>query len=74
MTSGSDLIEVIREGIPGTSMPAWKNVLTEKEIHDLVSFLAIDTHLPAESGPRAAMQPAQSDHALPQWIKRPVNH
>ena len=74
MTSGSDLIEVIRDGIPGTSMPAWKNVLTERETHDLVDFLEIDANQPAESAPRAAMQSAQSDDALPQWIKRAVNH
>ena len=72
--SGSELIKVIRDGISGTSMPAWKNVLTEREIHDLVDFLAIDAHLPAASAPGAAMKSTQSDDALPQWIKRPVNH
>lgn len=34
------LAAAIREGVPGTSMPAWKNVLKEEEVAALVAYLA----------------------------------
>ncbi len=33
------LYRVIRDGLPGTSMPAWKNVLDERQLAALVDFL-----------------------------------
>lgn len=70
MTSGSDLIEVIRHGIPGTSMPAWKGALTERDIEDLVDFLEINTGRSPASVPNAAIQPLQGDRTVPKWIRR----
>jgi cytochrome c oxidase cbb3-type subunit 3 len=72
--SSSYLRAVIRDGIPGTSMPGWKNVLTEKETNDLVEFLSIDANHPVEPVARAAVDSKQSGEAAPQWIKRAVNH
>ncbi len=74
ITSGSDLIEVIRHGIPGTSMPAWKNALTEEEITDLVDFLQIGSSQPAKSTQSAAIPSTQYDHTVPRWIRRAVTH
>ena len=74
MTSGSNLIEVIRHGVPGTSMPVWRNTLTEREIRDLVDFLGIDANQPTESAPELPPQSPQSDDAVPQWIKRAPDH
>ena len=37
--SRARLIGAIREGIPGTSMPAWKSVLTEKEIQAIAAYV-----------------------------------
>lgn len=37
--SDEQLAMIIREGVPGTSMPAWKSVLNDDEIESLVSFL-----------------------------------
>lgn len=33
--------EVIREGLPGTTMPAWKDVLSRQEIDDLIAYLDV---------------------------------
>lgn len=33
------LAAVIRDGLPGTSMPAWQNVLAEDQIHDIVEYI-----------------------------------
>ncbi|UCH46600.1 MAG: c-type cytochrome [Betaproteobacteria bacterium] len=71
--SSSYLRAVIRDGIPGTSMPSWKNVLTERETNDLVEFLAIDAGHPVEPVAREAAQSTQSGGAAPQWIKSVVN-
>ena len=38
------LTSTIREGLPGTSMPAWKSVLTDKEIADLVTYVDAAFH------------------------------
>lgn len=38
------LAGVIREGLPGTSMPAWKSVLAEEEIQDLIAYVARAFH------------------------------
>lgn len=32
---------VIREGLNGTSMPAWKSVLSEKQIEDLIDYIEV---------------------------------
>ena len=34
-----ELAEVIREGLPGTSMPAWKYNLADEEIDDIIAWL-----------------------------------
>ena len=33
------LLQVIRKGLPGTSMPAWQSVLTEAEIRVIVAYI-----------------------------------
>lgn len=33
------LRNVIREGLPGTTMPAWKSVLSEQEIESVISYI-----------------------------------
>ncbi|MFQ5561387.1 MAG: c-type cytochrome, partial [Nitrospinota bacterium] len=34
-----DIFRVISQGLPGTAMPGWKDVLSENDIHDLVIAL-----------------------------------
>jgi len=38
------LSTTIREGLPGSSMPAWKSVLSEKEIAAIVAYVAKAFH------------------------------
>ncbi len=35
----SALLQVIRDGLPNTSMPAWKQVLNDEQIKDIISYL-----------------------------------
>ena len=38
------LTTVIREGLPGTSMPAWKSVLSEQQVQDIIAYVARAFH------------------------------
>ena len=33
------LKQIIRDGLSGTSMPAWKHVLNDEQIHDIISYI-----------------------------------
>jgi len=35
---------VIREGLPGTSMPAWKSVLSEQQVDDVIAYVGRAFH------------------------------
>ncbi len=35
----SDLLRMIRDGMPGTAMPGWSDVLSEQEMLDLVAYI-----------------------------------
>jgi mono/diheme cytochrome c family protein len=37
--SGKELLTIIREGKPGTSMPSWKGELSDQHIHDVLAYL-----------------------------------
>lgn len=37
--SEKELLEIIREGKPGTSMPSWKKDISDQHIHDVLAFL-----------------------------------
>jgi cytochrome c oxidase cbb3-type subunit 3 len=40
---------VIRDGLPGTSMPAWKSILSEQQVEDVITYVARAFHpLPPE--------------------------
>jgi cytochrome c oxidase cbb3-type subunit III len=44
------LRKVINEGLPGTSMPAWKSVLSEQDIESVIAYVSRAFHpLPPES-------------------------
>jgi cytochrome c oxidase cbb3-type subunit III len=45
------LAGVIREGLPNTSMPAWKSVLTEAQIKALIAYISRAFHPLAASAP-----------------------
>ena len=48
------LLGVIRDGLPETSMPAWKSVLKDDEIQDVISYVARAFHPLAKSVPNSA--------------------
>lgn len=45
---------VIRDGLPETSMPAWKSVLTESDIQAVIAYIARAFHPLAETPPPSA--------------------
>ena len=40
----SRLRNVIREGLPGTSMPAWKSVLSDQQVEDVIAYVGRAFH------------------------------
>ena len=42
--TGDLLLKRIREGIANTSMPAWKNVLSDIEIRQIISYIDVAFH------------------------------
>src|SRR5574337_135109 len=54
----ADLFRVITEGMPGTSMPAWK-VLSEKERWNLVAYLKTFAPDPFKQAPKIAALPKE---------------
>lgn len=53
------LADVIREGLPGTSMPAWKSVLSQPQIQAIVAYVARAFH------PLAAAEAASGEKGRP---------
>ena len=48
MPNDDDILSMIRDGMPGTSMPGWKDVLSEQEMLDLVLYLKIFAEIEEE--------------------------
>ena len=46
-----DLVQIIAEGMPGTGMPAWKNVLSPAEIGELADYLRLFFSEPDDDPP-----------------------
>lgn len=42
--TGTRLRTVIREGLPGTSMPAWKSVLSDQQVEDVIAYVGRAFH------------------------------
>ena len=38
------LKKVIRDGLPGTSMPAWKSVLSDQQMEDVIAYVGRAFH------------------------------
>jgi cytochrome c oxidase cbb3-type subunit 3 len=47
----------IREGLPNTSMPAWKDVLTERDIESLVAYISRAFYFLSDDRPKKAPWP-----------------
>ena len=48
MSNDADFYRMIADGMPGTAMPGWADVLTEQQIRDLVAYLKIFAGLEEE--------------------------
>ena len=59
------LARAIREGLPGTSMPAWKNVLGAADIDSLLAYISRAFHPLADASPATAPVPADRRTKLP---------
>ncbi|UCH52185.1 MAG: c-type cytochrome, partial [Pseudomonadota bacterium] len=60
------LVHVIADGLPGTSMPAWRHVLTDNQISDVVAYLQRRRSAPAEvQTSDRATRPAEA--GIPLW-------
>lgn len=44
----ADLLRMIRDGMPGTSMPGWSDVLSDQDMQDLVAYIKIFAGLDEE--------------------------
>jgi len=64
----SRLRRVIRYGIPGTSMPGWRSVLTDRQIEDTVAFLRRSFGTAAHR-PSFATTPGNPAGSPVQWIR-----
>jgi cytochrome c oxidase cbb3-type subunit 3 len=63
--SAKRLASVIREGLPGTSMPAWKSVLKAPQIQALVAYIGRAFHPLAAAEPVAGQAKAARAQASP---------
>ena len=66
--SNSSLKHVIKEGLQGTSMPAWKEILDDRQIDDIIAYLKQGL---AGDEINGALVPANSDYqpsAAPRWL------
>ncbi len=64
LPTDEDLVQVIAEGMPGTTMPAWQGVLTDAEIRAVAAYLkgfskrfGRETPAPVTVGPKIASSP-----------------
>jgi cytochrome c oxidase cbb3-type subunit 3 len=74
LRDAQSLAEVIREGLPGTSMPAWKYNLADEEIDDIIAWLK-RTPLKAAAGGHPATAPdLQAVPPAPRWEKTASEH
>lgn len=39
LPTDADLVRIVADGVPGTQMPAWKGILTDREMADVVAYL-----------------------------------
>ncbi len=70
--SASNLRRVIRNGIAGTSMPAWRKVLEESEIADLVAFLTHGRRTPVDVESSEVTAKITINEPSLNWTRQPL--
>lgn len=68
------LFHVIQEGLPGTSMPAWKSVLNRDQTYSLIRFLKRAFSKPAVSDTdKPVIQRGDISSQPPAWVKSVIS-
>lgn len=62
------LKHVIKEGLQGTSMPAWKEILNDDQIDDIIAYLKRGLAGREKSSPTAPPNPAYAPSGAPHWL------
>lgn len=62
------LKHVIKEGLQGTSMPAWKEILSDDQVDDIVAYLKRGLAGSEKSSATAPKNPAYEPPSAPQWL------
>ncbi len=45
LPNDADILRMIRDGMPGTAMPGWSDILTEAEIQDVIAYIKVFAEL-----------------------------
>ena len=61
----ADVVRTVRVGVPGTSMPAWTQFLTDAQIHDVARYLVVFSPRFAEAWRAGALPPSLPTSAVP---------
>jgi cytochrome c oxidase cbb3-type subunit 2 len=62
----ADVVRSVRVGVPGTSMPAWTQFLSDGEIHDVARYLMVFSSRFIEAWRAHALPPSLPMSAVPQ--------
>jgi len=62
------LKHVIKEGLQGTSMPAWKANLNDDQIDDIIAYLKRGLAGSENSSPATPQNPADAPSSPPYWL------
>jgi DMSO reductase family type II enzyme heme b subunit len=70
--SDADLVKVIADGMPGTTMPAWRGILSDKQLQDVAAY--IKTFDPATFDPGAPPKTVSLPTSAPAASPAVVEH
>jgi mono/diheme cytochrome c family protein len=61
----ADVVRTVRRGVPGTTMPAWTQFLSDAQIHDVARYLVVFSRRFTEAWQKSALPPSQPVSAVP---------
>ena len=61
----ADVVRTVRVGVPGTTMPAWTQFLTDEQIHDVARYLVVFSSRFADAWRTHALPPSLPVSAVP---------
>ncbi len=66
LPNDADLVRMVRDGMPGTAMPGWSDILSEAEIADVIAY--IKTFAELEGAPEAQVDYGTQVQSSPESI------